>query len=644
MASLNRILRYTFKAIKILLITLVSLYVILYAYVTYNKKKIIAQVTAEIEKKINGKVTTGNVDLTFFKDFPKISVLVKNISVVDTMYATHGHTFFSAKEVFVSLNIFDLLKRKPSPGGIKINNGSIYLFTDTSGYTNTYLLHPKDETSSDTSKQNSTGSVSLKSIAINNVDVIVDDRYKNKFHDLLIKNIAVNLQDNGSILSMFTNAEILINNLAFNKSKGSFLKNTIFNGDFEVKYFKQNKTLQFDSINVKIAGQRFNLSGIFDLKKDTPQFTLRLHTKQAEYQLVRSLLTPKADSSLSIVNLNGPLNADAVITGPLKDGQPFIYTSFNVKQAHLATPFLDFDTASFEGFFTNEAIRGMGRNDSNSTITLNHFTAGWHGLPLTIKNITIANLKQPQLTCAIHSAFPLAQLNEVITTNSLQLNAGQGSFDVTYTGPLVKNSNTNSLLNGTVNFSGAEVVYTPRNVVLKNLSAAMIFKNSDLAIQDMRCNVSGNSFVMSGTGKNLLSLVNTEPNKVTIDWNIYSPQLNIGAFIYLLQNRAKTISVKKDNQYFGQMATKIDDLLEESSINIDLKAGRIVYNKFQAENVTASLLLLQDRYVLNNVNMSHGGGQMMLNGTVINQKNNYHPAAINVKMNSVDVKKTLYCI
>ena len=44
---------------------------------------------------------------------------------------------------------------------------------------------------------------------------------------------------------------------------------------------------------------------------------------------------------------------------------------------------------------------------------------------------------------------------------------------------------------------------------------------------------------MDGQAKNLMTLINTDPNKVNIDWNIYSPALNLSSFTYLLKSGKK---------------------------------------------------------------------------------------------------------
>lgn len=144
---------------------------------------------------------------------------------------------------------------------------------------------------------------------------------------------------------------------------------------------------------------------------------------------------------------------------------------------------------------------------------------------------------------------------------------------------------------------------------------------------------------MDGTAKNLLSMINTESDKVNIDWNIFSPSLNLGSFTYLLKSRKKTSHKSSGSSALGDISDKIDAVLEQGRINVSLKATQMVYKKLQATNVAANISLLQDRYLINNVSMEQSGGRMELNGSLVTQRENYHQAKVNVSLDNVDVGK-----
>ncbi|MEJ7589062.1 MAG: AsmA-like C-terminal region-containing protein, partial [Ferruginibacter sp.] len=599
---------------------------------------IILQVTTEIGKKLNGKVTVEEVELSFFSQFPKIAVLLNNVSVTDSMFKQHGHTFFHAGKIFARLSILRLIQKKAPLNGLSLEKGEIYMYTDTSGYTNTYLARQKKDSLAGKGRDEKS---ELKYIGLKEVSFILDDRQRKKLHNYFVNALAIRLDENNESFLLDTKAEIFIHNMAFNLARGEFFKGQKFTGKFEVVYNKSLKQLQFESIDIKLSGQPFNLSGRFDLKEVAPQFSLRAHVKNMLYNQGKSMMPKRIDSSLSLVALDKPLDVDVNITGPLKGGEPYIYVGWTAKNTGLKTPFLDFATASFEGYFTNESNKALPRSDSNSIINISNFLAEWRGLPIKSGNIEILNLLAPILTTDLAADFALTKLNEVIGSSFLQLQSGNGSVNITYKGPIVRNNNTNSLINGSVSFKEGSLLYAPRDVEMKNVSGELLFKNSDVFVKDLQCDVFNNKILMQGQAKNLLTLINTEPGKASINWNISTPSLDLGAFIFLLKP-GKKITVSRGKNNLATAASNIDEVLQKASLHVNLDAAGLNYKKFEAHNVNADITLLANKYILNNVSMTHAGGSMQMSGSLINQNANYLLATLKTSMENVDVSKVLH--
>ena len=635
---MNRLPKKTLKILGIILGVLLILYFIAFAYISANKKSIIKQVTDDVSKKLNGKVTIGDVDLSFFRTFPQASVLLSNVTITDSMYEQHKHVFFKAQQVFARLSIIKLIKKQSAVNGVRIEHGAVYLFTDTSGYTNTYLFSPKKDSAA--TQKNSSEKNELKSVNLVDVRLTIDDRRKEKLQDFAINNLNMKLDDKDSSTFIFSSkADVLVHNLAFNLAAGSFVKEKKFEGNFDLKYDKKLNKLKFDSIDIKLDGHPFNLTGSFDLKGPDPQFRLNVHTRKISYAFTKTLLTEKIAKAFSIAEVDKNVDADAFINGPLNGGDPLINVYWVIKDAHLKTPFFDFDKASLHGFYTDEVTPGLPRRDPNSKIIISNFSAEWHGLPATASNIEILNLYQPTLICDLHSAFPLTKLNDILGSNAIQLQSGDGAINLTYKGPMQRNNNTNSFLNGVIEFKNGTIYYSPRDVALTQVNGRLAFRNSDVFVENLQCVVLKNKIIMDGSAKNLLSLVNTEPDKVNIDWNVYSPSLNLGAFTYLLKSRKKNNYKKTNNNNLGDIAQKIDNILERGRLNVSLKADRMTYKKLLASNVQANISLLQDRYLINNVTMEQAGGRMTLSGSLISQSDNYNKANVNASLDNVDVSR-----
>ena len=631
------------KFIKIsskILIGLLGLFLLLYIfaaiYVSANKKKVTAQIVAQLKKKISGDLSIKDVDISLFAHFPKIGVVLKDVLITDSLYKQHGQALLKAGELNVRVSAYNLLMKKQALTGLTLKNATIILFTDSTGYSNkNILIKSEKKAKAATDDENQFESIKLK-----NVRLIIDDRKRKKSHDFKVNDLDVDLSEENDETIFKTSASIDVGQLGFNVRKGPFLKNIPFEGDFTLR-IKDNHLL-FDSIDIKLDNRPFNLTGNFDLGINNPQFSLRLYTKNIEYEKIRSFVPPKIAESLGIVQLSKTLDASAIIMGPLKGGDPLLDIRWSTKNTSMATPFLDFEEASFTGSFSNEVVKGLERNDSNSRIIANNFEAKWHGLPVKMTRLEILNLENPVLTTDLQSSFPLTDLNNLIQSDALSLESGSADIFLQYKGPMLRNEQTNSLLNGYINFNDGKIMYNPRNVALSNVKGKMSFRESDLFVENIQCNVLNTLVQMNGTGKQLLTLINTSPSQAIIDWNIFTPALNLNSFLFLLkQKQSNTISHKKNKNTIAGVAKKIDKLLEESVLKVNLRANSIHYNKFNATNMLAYVTLLQDRYIFNNASMNHAGGSMQMNGSLVQQKGNINAAALNVNFNNVDVSSVL---
>lgn len=610
----------------------ILLYIFAAIYVSRNKKEVTREVIAQINERIKGDISIGEVDISLFSNFPKIGVVFKNVLITDSLYPQHGYPLLKASVADVRVSTYNLIRKKQAVTGITLKNAAVILFTDSTGYSNKSVFKENDKANNKTGS----GNYEIRKVRFKNVELTIDDRKRKKLHNFKAADLEVAIDSKNGTGIFKTSADIMVGQLGFNLRKGPYLKNTSFKGNFDLKII--NNHLIFNSIRIKLNDQPFNLTGDFDLGKNSPQFSLRLHTKNALYEKTKALLPARLAKSLSIVQLSKPIDAEAAITGPLKGGDPLVNIQWSARNTSLATPFFDFEEARFSGSFTNEVVAGLERNDSNSRIVANGFTAKWHGLPVKLTTLEIQNLDNPVLTATLQSAFPLSDLNELIQSTSLNMQAGSADIFLQYKGPMERNVETNSLLNGFIQFNDGKILYAPRNVLLSNVKGKMRFEHSDLFVENLQCNVFNTLVQMNGTGKQLLSLINISPNQAIIDWNIFTPSLNLNSFLFLLKQKQSSVAKNKNNQNaLSGVAAKIDRLLEESVLKVSLKANNIHYSNFNATNLLADLTLLQNQYVFNKVSMNHAGGSISMNGSLVQQRGNINLAALNAGFNNVDV-------
>jgi hypothetical protein len=637
---LNKYLRYTLKGLAILAGFFLLLFLAAYIYLSANKKEIIDKVKTEIAEKLNGDVQIGNISLTFLQNFPNISVLIENVSIHDTMFRQHRHPFFKAEKVYAAISMVNVIRKNNPLSGIRVDNGQLYVYTDTTGYTNAYLFAPKKKETID--KKKSPAKTEIESVKLRQVRFIMNNLQKEKLYDFDVNKLNCKIKNKDSSLILATSTDILIHSLAFKTPLGSFAKESTFEGDFDLNFDKAKKQLSFSDMKIDLKGQQFVFTGQFNFKEN-PTFQLKILTDDLDYDLAQSLVTEKIRKALSLVKLNKQVQ-DVVteLSGNLKGGgDPLVKVSWKISDTDVHSPFASLTNCSLSGYFLNEIVPGLPRKDPNSRLHFENVEGKFQGIKVKSKEVFIDDLVKSMVKCDIKSEFDLAQLNEIIGSNAIHLHDGTGILDLTYSGPLKENSNQNTTVNGSISFKNGLLAYHPREIEVKSVSGKIVFKNTNVSVENFQGSVYGNKIVMNGSAKNLLALVRTNPGKILIDWNIYSPALNLNNFTSLLKKRETATRTRKKTR-LGGIGNDLDEIVEYGNFHLNVKADKLTYSKFTATGVTASVGLINENWLLNNVNLQHGGGAMTVSGSFNEKNSNFYEAAVSVSMNNVDVSKVMY--
>lgn len=290
---MNKFIKILLKAILFFSALFLVGYLALAVYINLHKEEILSSVSNKIENEINGKVEIRDISLSFFRNFPKISVLLSDVEITDLQFEKHRNLFFKGKDVFVQIDIQELLKKHFSMKEVKIEHARFYAYTDSAGYTNSYLFKLK-EAPGKTSTSGKSDKVELQRVVLKDVGVIIDDQEKDKLYDLYTKKLAVNIDDSDSALLLSVKAHMLIKKLIFSQGGKEILKDQKVDGNFDLLYDKQLQLLHSDSMELKVGGQPFNLNFTIDMKSPAPKFQLKVNKGSILFADVRSFLNNRS--------------------------------------------------------------------------------------------------------------------------------------------------------------------------------------------------------------------------------------------------------------------------------------------------------------------------------------------------------------
>ncbi len=162
------------KILKITGITLLSFIVLAFLIPIVFKKQITRLVKKEINKSINAKVDFSDVKLSLFRHFPRVTIIVKDLSIVGAA-EFEGDTLLYAKNTEASANLFSVIKGKNiNVYGAFLRSPRIHAWMKKDGKAN-WDIAKSSGTGSSTDTTVSAFKMSLKNYAITDGYIVFED-------------------------------------------------------------------------------------------------------------------------------------------------------------------------------------------------------------------------------------------------------------------------------------------------------------------------------------------------------------------------------------------------------------------------------------------------------------------------------------
>ena len=616
---------------------LVGLIIILWLgvawYINSHKQEILKEITERLSESTGGTLVIKDMEPSLWKSFPDISIALKEVSLRDSLYEQHHHSLLEMKTLFVKVNTFQLLSRKTEIRKITAAHGAIYLYTDSSGYSNEYLLSSKKP--QDTSAKK--GSTLIAAFGLEDMDFFFVHGVKRKLFHIHINNLDGTTEQVKDIWQLHVNVDAHIYQFCFNTIRGSFLKDKDLDMDVGMTYDPDKKQLSIPDQEIDISGQPLMIATIFNFGKMPAAFSMHLHAPEIRYKTAVSWMSQNIAKKLDSFDFEKPVAVDVQINGVMKyKNIPLIRVSYLIKDNMLITNMGDIDDVSFNGFYFNEALAGNGHGDDNSQLQFRQVSGKWNEIPFTMDTLNVTNLLVPFLNAHIHSKFPLTTMNDIVGGNSFAFNKGEASADLHYIGGVLAADTTPYTINGFVKIADANMSYLPRALTFNNVGATVLFKDDNLFLRDVHLASKGSSVTMEGEALHFLRLYFTNPDKILIAWRIKSPVINLNDFLSFVGKRKEAANSPAASKNKTRIGGQIDKVLNASSIDLDAVVNKMIFKNFVATNVVAKASLAQSGITIEKAGLNHAGGTLNISG-VINQAAQNNPFRLKADINNVDV-------
>ncbi|MBC7827195.1 MAG: hypothetical protein H7122_05585 [Chitinophagaceae bacterium] len=619
------------KFFKIFFIFLILLIGFAFAAPYLFKGKIIELAKKEINKNINAKADFKDVDISFFKSFPKVSVSLQDFRII-------GHnefaddTLIAAKEINTSLDIMTVIKGADYKlYSITIDEPRIHAIVLKDGRAN-WDIAKETEPATTANTEEKPYSLNLQHYAINNGYIHYDDASSNMSSEIINLNHEGNGDFTADLFTLVTKTSADAVSFVYGGIPYLSKTKTIMDADIEV----DNKTgkYSFKKGAVKLNELILATDGFFQLVNDsTYNMDIQFNAASTDFKNILSLVPAVYKADFDKVKTSGK----AVFNG-------FVKGTYSAKQM----PAYNLNLAVENGFFQYPDLPLPVKN-INLTMNVNN--------PDGITDHTIVNIPQAHIEldnepfdfrlfmktpmsdlfidAAIKGKLNLSKVSQFVKLEPGTKLKGVMNADVAINGNMSAiEQQRYDEFRATGNILLKDFLYAstdyPDGVSLNYLAMAFNPKNvtlSDVQGQYMKTHFSGN-----GTINNLLGYVLKDQSLDGV-LNVKADHINLDEWMGVSTDTT-TASAEESKPF-----------LVPSNIQfvVNTTVDKVHYDKIDLHNLSGSLEMADETVQLNNVKANALDGTMVINGKYSTKDNKLKPAiSLTYDVKGLDVQKTFY--
>ncbi len=617
------------KIAKITLIVLLVLIGVAFAAPFVFKGKITALVKNEINNNLNAKVDFGDVDISFFRHFPRVALALDNLQVTG-LNEFAADTLFAAKRIDAAVNVMSIVQ-----GGeykiysITANEPRIHAIVTKEGKANWDIVKP-DTTTLTTTETATPFKMNLQSYRINNAWIKYDDAASNMSTEIS----GLNHEGSGDFTAdLFTlTTKTTADAVSFSYGNVPYLSKTKASIDADIQVDNKTNKYTFTAGKVALNELKLNTEGFFQLVNDSVyNMDIKYDAPSTDFKNILSLIPVIYQKDFASVKTSGKAIFNGFVKGMYSSSQlPAYKLNLNVK----------------DGFFQYPDLPKPVKN-INFAVTVDN--------PDGITDHTVVNIPQAHIEMD-NDPFDFRLLVKTPVSDMFVDAAAKGKLDLSKVAQLVKleaGTKLSGLLNADVNVNGYMSAIEKKQYEKFNAAGTVNLSNFFYASKDYPDGVKLNTLSASFNPRNV-TLSDLQGQYLKTNFTANGTIDNL--LPYALQNQSLTgvLNVKADQVNLDTwMGTSTDTATKgtaaaapfavPANLNFTVNAGvdKVHYDKIDLQQLSGSLILQDETVKMENIAANLLDGSMKLNGSYSTKTDKKKPdISLSYDVKGFDVEKT----
>ncbi len=325
------------KILKITGIVLLVLIVAAFAAPFIFKGKILNIAKTEINKALNAKTDFTDVDISFFRRFPRVAVGLDNLSITG-VENFEKDTLISAKRIDLALNIMSVIKGdEMNIYSVTIDNPRIHAIVNKDGKANWDIMKP-DTATVDTSSEASTFKMKLNKYSINDGYISYKDEQGNMSAEITNVNHKGSGDFTADLFTLSTKTDA--DEVNFSYGGIPYLNKTNTSIDADIQVDAKNSKYTFKTDKIALNDLKISAEGFFQLVNDsTYGMDIKFNAPSTEFKSILSLIPAIYKTDFDKIKTSGSAVFNGFVKGTYSPTQiPAYNLNLDVKDGFFQYP------------------------------------------------------------------------------------------------------------------------------------------------------------------------------------------------------------------------------------------------------------------------------------------------------------------
>jgi hypothetical protein len=577
-----KLVSYLFIFLLLCISTLIAL-----AYIYEDDIK--AYAVEQVNQKIETKISTGNIQVSFLRNFPYASITFPNIVVESS---SKKGPLLQAQELSFLFNIKDVLSGNYQILKLIAADGELNISYYTNGSNNFSVLKSTEQSSD-------------KSVFLNY---------------LSLQNIAINYKDQANGIDL----KALVNELSLDGNISSTDISGAFDGDWVIVSLQNNtKTLltqkpislqsniainpkkqRFDFAEVRANYNGLYVSGNMNLAQQQGKYHLKAtlnHQKIACTELL-NVLDIQAINFLKTYIQEGKVEGVFFFNGPIDDEYPNFEWKFNLDKG-----VIDLDGRKFY-CSTNAIINAQ----TKGKLILDNLEFEYSGVAFKGKASLTQLFVQPLLQAQLNADFNIKQFKADLPKQYIEDAVGNVRAAFVFEGDLTQSNNIQTLLKkASFSTSNLTISGSGYKYLVENCKGNVVYDQDHLLLDGFQFSFNQSPVVFSGKINQAEQLLFSEKDvHFSGSFKLNFEEIDLPFLLYAFSSSGKEASNSSD---LSKSKFSVNSMLD---ITIEVNAKRFTYNKISGKNLNLSAEIQRGRISVPYYEFDAMGGSFSGNGNL----------------------------